>query len=106
MLVVNDIAFAIVKVSMAMLARCTGNAVNRKLLCRWKRRFSVILNDWGWTVLLYVIFHMENTILEFASNCCIVNNMFSCLQIIDEEVLCVHGGLSPDIRTIDQVAIF
>lgn len=24
-------------------------------------------------------------------------------QIIDEEILCVHGGLSPDIRTIDQV---
>ena len=24
-------------------------------------------------------------------------------QVIDEEVLCVHGGLSPDIRTIDQV---
>ena len=24
-------------------------------------------------------------------------------QIIDEEVLCVHGGLSPDVKTLDQV---
>jgi diadenosine tetraphosphatase ApaH/serine/threonine PP2A family protein phosphatase len=23
--------------------------------------------------------------------------------IIDEEILCVHGGLSPDIRTVDQI---
>ena len=23
--------------------------------------------------------------------------------IIDGEILCVHGGLSPDIRTIDQI---
>ena len=26
-----------------------------------------------------------------------------CLQIIDEEILCVHGGLSPDVKTLDQV---
>ena len=25
------------------------------------------------------------------------------VQIIDECVLCVHGGLSPDIKTIDQI---
>ena len=39
------------------------------------------------------------------------NNFFfliiykTCLhpQIIDECVLCVHGGLSPDIKTIDQI---
>lgn len=24
-------------------------------------------------------------------------------QIIDGQILCVHGGLSPDIRTLDQV---
>jgi diadenosine tetraphosphatase ApaH/serine/threonine PP2A family protein phosphatase len=26
-------------------------------------------------------------------------------QIIDDSILCVHGGLSPDIRTLDQVRI-
>ena len=26
------------------------------------------------------------------------------LQIIDEEILCVHGGLSPDVKTLDQVS--
>ena len=25
-------------------------------------------------------------------------------QIIDGQILCVHGGLSPDIRTLDQVS--
>lgn len=27
------------------------------------------------------------------------------MQIIDGTVLCVHGGLSPDIRTIDQIRV-
>jgi len=26
-------------------------------------------------------------------------------QIIDGTVLCVHGGLSPDIRTLDQIRV-
>lgn len=26
-------------------------------------------------------------------------------KIIDGETLCVHGGLSPDIRTLDQIRI-
>lgn len=26
-------------------------------------------------------------------------------QIVDDSILCVHGGLSPDIRTLDQVRI-
>ena len=26
-------------------------------------------------------------------------------QIIDEEILCVHGGLSPDVKTFDQVTV-
>ena len=35
--------------------------------------------------------------------------VFDCLNlaaVIDGKVLCVHGGLSPDIRTIDQVRGF
>jgi diadenosine tetraphosphatase ApaH/serine/threonine PP2A family protein phosphatase len=27
------------------------------------------------------------------------------VQIIDSSILCVHGGLSPDLRTLDQVRI-
>jgi len=27
------------------------------------------------------------------------------VQIIDGTVLCVHGGLSPDIRTLDQIRV-
>ncbi len=25
------------------------------------------------------------------------------MQIIDGKILCVHGGLSPDVRTLDQI---
>lgn len=29
--------------------------------------------------------------------------VFVMLQLIDDEILCVHGGLSPDVRTLDQI---
>lgn len=31
--------------------------------------------------------------------------MFTVQALIDGKVLCVHGGLSPDIRTLDQVRL-
>lgn len=31
------------------------------------------------------------------------SSTFSSFQIIDEKILCVHGGLSPDVKTIDQI---
>ncbi|KAI9507949.1 Metallo-dependent phosphatase-like protein [Russula earlei] len=35
--------------------------------------------------------------------CCNVFDYLNLAAIIDGEVLCVHGGLSPDIRTLDQI---
>ncbi|XP_062504186.1 serine/threonine-protein phosphatase 6 catalytic subunit-like [Corticium candelabrum] len=35
--------------------------------------------------------------------CCRVFDFLTVAAIIDEEILCVHGGLSPDIRTVDQI---
>jgi serine/threonine-protein phosphatase 6 catalytic subunit len=31
--------------------------------------------------------------------------IFDCSKIIDGETICVHGGLSPDIRTLDQIRV-
>ncbi|KAG5974563.1 hypothetical protein E4U58_002836 [Claviceps cyperi] len=37
--------------------------------------------------------------------CCHVFDFLVLAAIIDGEVLCVHGGLSPEIRTIDQIRV-
>ncbi|KAH7103751.1 Metallo-dependent phosphatase [Auriculariales sp. MPI-PUGE-AT-0066] len=37
--------------------------------------------------------------------CCSVFDYLNLAAIIDGTVLCVHGGLSPDIRTLDQIRV-
>ncbi|WAR30868.1 PPP6-like protein, partial [Mya arenaria] len=36
-------------------------------------------------------------------SCCKVFDLLTVAAIIDECILCVHGGLSPDLKTIDQI---
>ena len=38
-------------------------------------------------------------------SCCQVFDFLALAAIVDGKVLCVHGGLSPEIRTLDQIRV-
>ena len=48
----------------------------------------------GWT---FIEIYFETLIQVF--------DLLTVAALIDGQVLCVHGGLSPDIRTLDQVNV-
>ena len=38
-------------------------------------------------------------------SCCQVFDFLVLAAVVDGEILCVHGGLSPEIRTVDQIRV-
>lgn len=63
--------------------------------------------QFGKNVLRYLIFLgiYRSTYFSFSRN--IISLLyFSIGAIIDGSIFCVHGGLSPDIKNIDQVVLY
>jgi len=90
--------------------RCLLQSSSDILSCRFPDRITLVRGNHESRQITQVYGFYEECQTKYGNasvwkSCCQVFDFLALAAIVDGKVLCVHGGLSPEIRTLDQIRV-